>query len=60
MTEDEKKYLIKQQFKNELANIEGAFIALMDEISVSRETSLAKTNMNQATMWAEKAIERLA
>lgn len=39
-----------------LKDIAAAFIAKCDEIGQSRELSLAKTNAEQAAMWAVKAI----
>lgn len=39
-----------------LKDLGAAFIAACDEIGQSRELSLAKTNAEQAVMWAVKAI----
>lgn len=39
-----------------LKDLGAAFIAACDEIGQSREMSLAKTNAEQAVMWAVKAI----
>lgn len=40
----------------ELKDIGAAFIAKCDEIGQSRELSLAKTNAEQAVMWAVKHV----
>ena len=39
-----------------LKDLGAAFIAACDEIGQSREMSLAKTNAEQAVMWAVKSI----
>ena len=39
-----------------LKDLGAAFIAKCDEIGQGRELSLAKTNVEQAVMWAVKAI----
>lgn len=41
-----------------LKDIGAAFIAKCDEIGASRELSLAKTNAEQAVMWAVKHVTR--
>ena len=40
----------------ELKDIGAAFLAKCDEIGQSREMSLAKTNAEQAVMWAVKHV----
>lgn len=40
----------------ELKDIGAAFIAKCEEIGQSRELSLAKTNVEQAVMWAVKHV----
>ena len=40
----------------ELKDLGAAFIAKCDEIGQSREISLAKTNAEQAVMWAVKHV----
>jgi hypothetical protein len=40
----------------ELKDLGAAFIAKCDEIGQSREMSLAKTNAEQAVMWAVKHV----
>ena len=40
----------------ELKDLAAAFIAKCDEIGQSREMSLAKTNAEQAAMWAVKHV----
>lgn len=45
----------KQQMVD-LKDIGAAFIAKCDEIGASRELSLAKTNAEQAVMWAVKHV----
>lgn len=52
LTDSEKRQMI------ELKDIGAAFIAKCDEIGQSREMSLAKTNAEQAVMWAVKSITR--
>lgn len=39
-----------------LKDLGAAFIAACDDVGQSRELSLAKTNAEQAVMWAVKAI----
>lgn len=41
-----------------LKDMGAAFIAKCDEIGQSRELSLAKTNAEQAVMWAVKHVTR--
>lgn len=41
-----------------LKDMGAAFIAKCDEIGQSREMSLAKTNAEQAVMWAVKHVTR--
>lgn len=50
LTDDEKANMTR------LKDLGAAFIAACDEIGASRELSLAKTNAEQAVMWAVKAI----
>lgn len=50
LTEDEKAQLV------EIKDLGAAFLAKCDEIGQSREMSLAKTNAEQAVMWAVKHI----
>ena len=47
----------KQQMV-ELKDLGAAFLAKCDEIGQSREMSLAKTNAEQAVMWAVKHVTR--
>lgn len=42
----------------EIKDLGAAFLALCDQIGTSREMSLAKTNAEQAVMWAVKHITR--
>lgn len=46
----------KKQQMVDLKDIGAAFIAKCDEIGASRELSLAKTNAEQAVMWAVKHV----
>ncbi|MEO1314993.1 MAG: hypothetical protein AAFW01_00110 [Pseudomonadota bacterium] len=48
---DEEKALM-----DELKDLGAAFIAKVEEIGKSRELSLAKTNAEQAVMWAVKHV----
>lgn len=52
LTDDEKAQMLR------LKDIGAAFIAACDEIGQSREMSLAKTNAEQAVMWAVKHVTR--
>ncbi len=38
--------------------LEKAFFEFCDEVGIHRETSIAKTNVEQATMWLLKAVLR--
>ena len=42
----------------DLKDLGAAFLAKCDEIGQSREMSLAKTNAEQAVMWAVKHVTR--
>lgn len=48
LTDDEKASMTR------IRDLGAAFIAACDEIGASRELSLAKTNAEQAVMWAVK------
>lgn len=50
LTDAEKAQMVK------LKDLGAAFIAKCDEIGQSREMSLAKTNAEQAVMWAVKHV----
>ena len=50
LTDEEKAQMVA------LKDIAAAFIAKCDEIGASRELSLAKTNAEQAAMWAVKHV----
>jgi hypothetical protein len=50
LTDTEKAQMV------ELKDLGAAFIAKCDEIGPSREMSLAKTNAEQAVMWAVKHV----
>jgi len=50
LTDDEKASMVR------LKDLGAAFIAACDEIGASRELSLAKTNAEQAVMWAVKHV----
>ena len=50
LTEEEKQQMV------ELKDLGAAFLAKCDEIGQSREMSLAKTNAEQAVMWAVKHV----
>lgn len=50
LTEAEKAQMV------ELKDLGAAFLAKCDEIGQSREMSLAKTNAEQAVMWAVKHV----
>lgn len=50
LSDDEKTQMV------ELKDIGASFIAKCDEIGQSRELSLAKTNAEQAVMWAVKHV----
>lgn len=50
LSDDEKAQMVS------LKDIGAAFIAKCDEIGGSRELSLAKTNAEQAVMWAVKHV----
>lgn len=47
----------KQQML-EIKDLGASFLAKIDEIGQSRETSLAKTKVEEAVMWAVKHITR--
>lgn len=48
----------EKQHMKELKDAGLAFVELCDRIGASREMSLAKTNAEQAVMWAVKHITR--
>ena len=50
LTDEEKQQML------DLKDMGAAFLAKCDEIGGSRELSLAKTNMEQAVMWAVKHV----
>ncbi|WP_417255328.1 hypothetical protein [Celeribacter halophilus] len=50
LTDEEKAQMV------ELKDLGAAFLAKCDEIGQSREMSLAKTNAEQAVMWAVKHV----
>ena len=50
LTDEEKAQMVA------LKDLGAAFIAKCDEIGASREMSLAKTNAEQAVMWAVKHV----
>jgi len=50
LTDAEKQQMV------ELKDLGAAFLAKCDEIGSSREMSLAKTNAEQAVMWAVKHV----
>lgn len=50
LTDEEKAQMV------ELKDLSAAFLAKCDEIGQSREMSLAKTNAEQAVMWAVKHV----
>ncbi|AGH16001.1 hypothetical protein DVVG_00015 [Dunaliella viridis virus SI2] len=50
LSEDEKRHMVA------LKDAGAAFLALCDDIGSSREMSLAKTNAEQAVMWAVKHV----
>ena len=50
LSEDEKKLMV------EVKDLGAELLALCDRIGASRELSLAKTNAEQAVMWAVKHI----
>jgi hypothetical protein len=50
LTDAEKAHMV------ELKDLGAAFLAKCDEIGQSREMSLAKTNAEQAVMWAVKHV----
>lgn len=50
LSEEEKQQMV------ELKDLGAAFISKCDEIGQSRELALAKTNAEQATMWAVKHV----
>ena len=50
LTDEEKTQMV------ELKDLGAAFLAKCDEIGASREMSLAKTNAEQAVMWAVKHV----
>lgn len=52
LSDEEKAQMIR------LKDIGASFIAACDEIGQSREMSLAKTNAEQAVMWAVKHVTR--
>lgn len=50
LTDEEKKQMVQ------LKDLGAAFLAKCDEIGQSREMALAKTNAEQAVMWAVKHV----
>ena len=52
LSDDEKAQMLA------LKDLGAAFIAKCDEVGASRELSLAKTNAEQAVMWAVKHVTR--
>ena len=50
LSEDEKAQMVA------LKDAGAAFIALCDQVGASRELALAKTNAEQAVMWAVKHV----
>lgn len=50
LTDQEKQQMV------ELKDLGAAFLAKCDEVGSSREMSLAKTNAEQAVMWAVKHV----
>ena len=50
LTDDEKASMLR------IKDLGAAFILACDEIGASRELSLAKTNAEQAVMWAVKHV----
>jgi len=50
LSDDEKRQM------TELKDLGAAFLAKCDEVGQSREMSLAKTNAEQAVMWAVKHV----
>ena len=52
LTEGEKTAMVR------IKDLGAAFLAACDEIGSSREMALAKTNAEQAVMWAVKHITR--
>lgn len=52
LTDEEKARMLA------LKDLAAAFIAKCDEIGTSRELALAKTNAEQAAMWAVKHVTR--
>lgn len=52
LSDDEKQQML------DLKDLGAAFIAKCDEVGSSRELSLAKTNAEQAVMWAVKHVTR--
>lgn len=52
LTDEEKAQMVA------LKDLGAAFLAKCDEVGQSREMSLAKTNAEQAVMWAVKHVTR--
>jgi len=52
LSDEEKRHMV------ELKDLGAALLAKCDEIGQSREMSLAKTNAEQAVMWAVKHVTR--
>lgn len=50
LTDEEKQQMV------ELKDLGAAFLAKCDEVGQSREMSIAKTNAEQAVMWAVKHV----
>lgn len=50
LSDDEKQQMVR------VKDAAASFIAICDEIGTSREMALAKTNAEQAAMWAVKHI----
>lgn len=50
LSDEEKQQMV------ELKDLGAAFLAKCDEVGTSREMSLAKTNAEQAVMWAVKHV----
>lgn len=52
LSDDEKAQMVA------LKDLGAAFLALCDDIGQSREMSIAKTNAEQAVMWAVKHVTK--
>jgi len=52
LSDQEKEAMVR------IKDLGAAFLALCDEVGSSREMALAKTNAEQAVMWAVKHITR--